>query len=350
MSESFYTTTPRQARLYVEKALRSNLVPFLHSSPGIGKSAIIKLIANDFGMKLIDHRASTSDPTDFSGLPDRVGSKATFKPFDIFPTEDDPLPTDEQGRPLNGWILFMDEFNSAPRSVQAAAYKLILDRMIGQHKLHPRVLIVAAGNLSTDRAITNDLSTALQSRLVHIEMEVNYKEWLEDVALPNHYDPRIIAFLSSNEGYLCDFKPDHKEKTFSCPRTWEFMNSMMSNTTRQEMKQFTGLYAGTITSGVATAFVEFCAVFDKLPRYEDIMKDPAHCPIPMDGPTSFATISTLINRIDEHTFEKLSIYMNRISAEFRVLFYRSVMVLKPELRTHKAFQNAAVELARYLNS
>src|SRR5690606_8713131 len=131
-------------------------------------------------------------------------------PFaDLFPTEDTPVP---EG--FDGWGLFLDEFNSAPKGVQAAAYKLTLDRMTGQHKLHERVAMVLAGNLSTDRAITNPISTAMQSRVVHLLMEINFEEWYYDVALKENYDPRIIAFLNYKNSYLMDFRPDHNENTF----------------------------------------------------------------------------------------------------------------------------------------
>ena len=51
----------------------------------------------------------------------------------------------------------MDEFNSALPSVQAACYKLVLDRMVGQHHLHKKCFIVACGNKETDNAIVDIL-------------------------------------------------------------------------------------------------------------------------------------------------------------------------------------------------
>ena len=116
-----YRVTPRKARKYIEKALVAGNVPFVQSSPGIGKSSIVKEIAKIYRLKLIDHRLSTSAPEDLSGLPhfttDAQGvRRASFIPFDIFPLSTDPLP---EG--YDGWLLFFDEFNSAPREVQAAA-------------------------------------------------------------------------------------------------------------------------------------------------------------------------------------------------------------------------------------
>lgn len=92
--------------------------------------------------------------------------------------------------------------------------------MVGQYKLHPKCFVVAAGNLSTDKAIVNNLSTAMQSRLVHIEMVTNFDDWFKDVALKFNYDERIIAFLHMNTNKLLDFDPDHQDKTFCCPRKY----------------------------------------------------------------------------------------------------------------------------------
>ena len=90
--------------------------------------------------------------------------------------------------------------------------------MTGQKKLHPNVMIVCAGNKATDRAIVNPLGTAMQSRVVHFEMELNFDIFVEDVMIPQQWDERLVAFLHANPGYLHDFDPAHKNKTFCCPR------------------------------------------------------------------------------------------------------------------------------------
>ena len=99
-----------------------------------------------------------------------------------------------------------------------ASYKIMLDHMVGMNKLHECVFKGAAGNLQSDRAIVNPLSTAMQSRVIHLKMEARFDDWLRDVALPQNYDSRIIAFLSMYPSKLMDFRPDHEDETFSCPR------------------------------------------------------------------------------------------------------------------------------------
>jgi hypothetical protein len=343
MSTEIYRCTPRQIRKYVCECLEAGLVPYVQSSPGMGKSSIMRSIADEYGLAMIDHRLSTSAPEDLSGLPtfDAQGF-ARFTPFaDLFPLKDTAVP---KGK--NGWMLFLDEFNAAPKSVAAAAYKLILDRMVGQHHLHPNVVMTAAGNLSTDRAITNPLSTAMQSRLVHLEMEVSFEEWLYDVALPQGYDSRIIAFLSQYPNKLMDFKPDHQEKTFTCPRTWEFTNRLIKG--KGVTDHSAPLLAGTITSGVAVEFVQFTKVYNEMISLRDILAEPETCRLPGDTSLRWVTIAHMMERVDYANFEKLCIYANRFTLDFRILFYRSTLIRHPELRQHPAFAKAMSELARYL--
>jgi hypothetical protein len=343
-----YKCSPRQARKFVLECIAAGLVPFLQSSPGMGKSSIVKRVAKDFSLKVIDHRLSTSEPTDMTGLP-RFDAKgfATFAPFvDLFPIAGTPLPPDKEG-----WLLFLDEVNAASRSVQAAAYKLILDRMVGQHRLHDSVGMVMAGNLASDRAITNPLSTAMQSRVVHLELEINFKEWLEDVALPEKYDKRIIGFLMQFNNKLMDFKPDHHELTFCCPRTWEFVNRLLTDQTgaaKPVTDETAILLSGTITSGVAMEFVQFTKVYASLLSIYDIRKDPGNCALPNDNAMKWAVITNMMDSIDDDNFDDLATYADRFDLSFRILFYRSILVRKDELRLHPKWGSHASKIVKYL--
>ena len=341
---NLYRCKPRKLRELMIDVLDAGLVPFVTSSPGMGKSAITHSVAKEFVLHMIDHRLSTSTPEDMTGLP-RFNDKgeAVFAPFaELFPLETSVIP---EGK--NGWMLFLDEFNSAPKSIQAPAYKLILDRMTGQKRLHQNVAIVAAGNLATGRAIVNPISTALQSRMVHLELELNFDEWLMDVALKQNYDKRIIAFLSQYPSKLMDFKPDHHEKTFCCPRTWEFMNKLVKGKSMPDDKA--ALYAGTITSGVAVELIQFNKVFSAMVKVEDILRDPENVFLPHDNATRWAVISSMMEKVSEKTFGNFATYANRFPLDFRILFFRSTMVRNAELRKHPAFAKAMSELTKYLS-
>lgn len=344
--DSIRTVSLRTAKTYVIECLKANLVPNLIGSPGIGKSAIVKDIANEFNLELIDYRASTGVPEDQQGLPFRDGNKATFLPFsNIFPIANSKVP---EGK--NGWLLFLDEMNAASKPMQAALYKLILDRYVGQYPLHESVYIITAGNRQSDKAITNSLSTAMISRLVHIDIEPSTKEWMEDIALKQNYDMRIVAYLSQYPQKLSTFDPDNSEYSYCCPRSWEFMNKLIQVSDRKTGldPNMLPLYAGTIDPGIAADFVQFTNVFDDLVKLQDILKDPKNTAVPSDLSIKWATISMMLMHIEDSTIEPICEYGSRFDASFRVLLFRGIIQKYPKYLTHKAIANSLVELQKYL--
>lgn len=342
MSE-LHSCTPRTIRKHIARCLDVGLVPFVQSSPGMGKSSIAKSIAKEANLQIIDHRLSTSEPTDMSGLARfNENGYAYYSPFEgLFPLESTPLP---EGK--NGWLLILDEFNSAKKDVQAAAYKLILDREVGQHKLNENVYIICLGNLATDRAIVNNLSTAMQSRLIHFTMEESFTEWLEDVATKEKYDPRLIAFLSMYPKYLMDFRPDHQDKTFCCPRTWEFLNKLIKDEPITD--EDAPLFAGTITSGVAVEFIQFSKAINGLVNVKEVVADPQYCKLPPNLACLWATTTHLLEHVNHKNFDPICTYVGRFDMSFRVLFFRSIVIRYPELKQHPAFIRSLAEVSRYL--
>ena len=287
---NLFSVTPSQAKKFTELCMKAHLVPFLQSSPGMGKSSIVKQIAKEYDLELIDCRLSTMEPTDLNGLPWFNNGKAEFQPYSFFPFVDTPIPEGKQG-----WLLFLDEFNSAARATQAAAYRVVLDHEIGQKKLHPECYVVAAGNKMTDGAITNKLSTAMSSRVIHLNMEISFDDWM-DFAVKNQIDEKVLAYLSMYPDKLMVFDPDKDEQTFTCPRTWEFVSKLIQ-ANGGKIKGLTEVLAGAITGSQASTFVQFCNVYADLVTIQDIIRNP-DIPCPSDKATQFAIMIHLTNKTD----------------------------------------------------
>lgn len=66
MSTKLLNVKPSECRAAVTNAIKAKLVPMIHGSPGIGKSAIVHAIAGEFNLKVIDLRLSQCDPTDLN--------------------------------------------------------------------------------------------------------------------------------------------------------------------------------------------------------------------------------------------------------------------------------------------
>lgn len=321
-----------QAISMIAKFIRARLVPMITGSPGIGKSNIVHQIAAEYGLKVIDMRLAQCDPTDLLGFPTVNGNKASYVPMDTFPVEGDSIP---QG--YKGWLIFLDEMNSAPMAVQAAAYKLILDRMVGNHKLHKNVAIVAAGNLETDNAIVQPMSTALQSRMAHLELVVDAKEWV-DWASSNGVDYRITSYINFKPDALYTFSPDHTDKTYASPRTWEFANRVLQVADASSPEALPML-SGTISEGVAREFMGFCKIHMNLPKMAEIIANPTGIKVPDEPSILFATTGALGNNATKDNIGALMKFILRLPVEFQVVTLRETIRRNKDLIQHEAVKD-----------
>lgn len=304
--------TLNQASKHIPVLWKHGIVPFLHSSPSLGKSSLSKQLAEQLKLKVIDLRLTELDSTDISGLPYFNDGKAQFMPFDTFPTEHTSIPDG-----FKGWLLLLDEFNSAHPSVQAACYKLILDKQVGQHKLHPNVAIIACGNLETDNAIVTPMSSALISRFAHFYLKPDVNEWLE-WAYKNHINSKITSFIAYRKGMFYTFNPE-ATKPYACPRTWEMLSNVL-----KDVEPSLELCSALVGEGVAIDFISYLKVFDKVVRIEDILDNPATVEVPNDMGIRFATACVVCENITKDTAPKLSIYIKRLPSELQYYILKTV--------------------------
>ena len=304
--------------------IQAGLVAMVTSSPGLGKSAIANKICKIFNLVMIDLRLSQCDPTDLLGFPSHNGDRMGYVPPEHFPLEGfDTLP---KGK--NGWLLFLDEFSSAPLSVQAAAYKLVLDRQVGLHKLHKNVAILCAGNKDTDGAIVNRMSTAMQSRLVHLELDVDVKTWLA-WASENSIDYRVVSYIESRPEHLHQFDPNHNDKTFSCPRTWEFASKLIKG--KETSPRMLNMLIGTVSAGIAHEFNAHLSYCSDLPTIAQITANPNTIAIPDDPSLLYATSHMVAAYLEENNADKLMEYIKRLPLEFGTTAIRSALKRNKEL-------------------
>lgn len=350
-----YTVTAITAVPIMERIFAAGRVPYLHSSPGIGKSSIIRELAKAFGLFLIDIRLGQVDPTDLNGFAAIVNGVATYIPFDSFPVQETKIPDG-----YNGWMIFLDEFTSAPRSVQAASYKLVLDKMVGNKKLHEAVYMCAAGNLATDNAIVNPISTASQSRMVHLKLVADYDAWLRNVGLKYNYDQRIVAFLSNYPDMLMKFDPRHKDFTYPAPRTWEFIEDMIHVPSYDDAGNVIGkeplpitekdmpLLAGCVGTEAAVKFRNFVEVYKDLVDIKEVIANPLTCPLPETISGKWASLTRCVSNMRDGNQEPLMKYINRFELQFRILAVRMIMASVPNMENNASFQDMCIELADYL--
>jgi hypothetical protein len=228
----------------------------LWGPPGVGKSQMVVQVAARNAVPVIDIRLSQMEPSDLRGIPFRNGECVEWAVPAMLPDADRHGP---EG------MLFLDEITSAPPSVSAAAYQLILDRRLGEYQVPDGWAIFAAGNRQGDRGVTYSMPSPLANRFSHFEVETNLDDWVA-WAYRNGIDERIIAFLRFRPELLFDFDPAHNPVAFPSPRSWEFAH--------RGLQKFSGhpeILQGTLQACVGPAAgVELNAFVNSLEQMPDL--------------------------------------------------------------------------------
>jgi hypothetical protein len=251
---------PKSAKKSIRKAIKVRRPTFLWGPPGIGKSDVVKQIGAELDREVIDVRLALWEPTDIKGIPyyNAEQGKMVWAP----PAE---LPTNEDSTA----IIFLDELNSAPPAVQAAAYQLILNRRVGTYKLPDGVDVVAAGNREGDRGVTYRMPAPLANRFVHLEMKVDFDDF-QDWATLNKVHPEVVGYVGFAKQDLYDFDPKSPSKAFATPRSWVFVSDLLSEDD-VDNDTLHNLIAGAVGDGLAVKFMAHRKIAGKLPKAEDIL-------------------------------------------------------------------------------
>jgi hypothetical protein len=251
---------PKAARKAIRKAIIKHRPTFLWGPPGIGKSDLVKQIGLELDREVIDVRLALWEPTDIKGIPyyNSDQGKMVWAP----PAE---LPTD----PESTAIIFLDELNSAPPAVQAAAYQLVLNRRVGTYELPKGVDVVAAGNREGDRGVTYRMPAPLANRFVHLEMKVDFDDW-QEWATANRVHPEVVGYVSFAKQDLNDFDPKSPSKAFATPRSWMFVSELLDDDDN-DTETLHNLIAGAIGDGLAVKFMAHRKIAGKLPKPSEIL-------------------------------------------------------------------------------
>jgi hypothetical protein len=259
----YRTVTTTGAKSAIKVAFKKKRPIFLWGPPGVGKSDIVQQITDEAGGFMFDLRLGQMDPTDLRGMPyfnKELGVMDWAPPID--------LPSPEFAKDYPMITVFLDEMNSAPASVQAAAYQLVLNRRLGKYVLPDNVVIIAAGNRESDKGVTFRMPTPLANRFVHVEIRADYEAWF-DWAVENGIHPDVVGYLSFAKQDLYDFDAKSSSRAFATPRSWSFVSELIE----EDMPETTAtdLIAGTVGEGLAVKFQAHRKIAGKLPNPTDVL-------------------------------------------------------------------------------
>ncbi|ABD85831.1 AAA family ATPase [Rhodopseudomonas palustris] len=231
----------------------------LWGTRGVGKSSIVRQVAEHFGIPLVDLRLTTIEPVDIRGA---IYADDTLAKTVWFPPEFLPAPDQHDG------ILFLDELTAADQRLQISAYSLILDRRVGNYQLPDGWQVVAAGNASFHGAISHDMGTALADRMFHFNVQTVIDAFLAH-ALERNFAPEVMAYLKIRPDKLDDTQAQLAGEHLigASPRGWEDISNVLKSSLSDATKRI--FVQGRI--GAANA-AEFFGVLREIQAGTDVIR------------------------------------------------------------------------------
>lgn len=184
--------------LIVKKGV--HVSPLFVGSMGIGKSEIVRQVAADEGIALVDLRLAQMEPSDLIGIPYRKADKESGN--------------DRTEWALPGWfpkegtrgILHLDELNRAPNDTRQAVFQLIWDRQLHQARLPDGWTIVSSVNPSNTGYMVEELDPAMIRRFVVLTVTPHVDTWMEWAVGKGKISKDITGFIGTHKTML--FEPE----------------------------------------------------------------------------------------------------------------------------------------------
>lgn len=200
--------------------------------PGEGKTQIFHAIGDHLKRRNVLLILSQMAPEDIAGMPspdNKEGIVKMLPPYWFNDVKD------------AGGIIIADELTTPVPTVRAPALSLFSEGRIGQYRVHPDTLFVAASNPPEFAPNGSPLEPAMANRFFHWKWEMNKEQWLAgvlDPVAPLQWAPPAIPvvpsdwreyigkwatlvgeFLKNHDG-LYTTQPRDGELAFATYRTW----------------------------------------------------------------------------------------------------------------------------------
>lgn len=268
---------PAELAMFLDRLVRHHLKlsTMIWGPPGIGKSSIVAQTAAAHRLQFIDLRLSQLAPTDLRGLP--VAAKGISR---WYPPEF--LPRGGKG------VLFLDEINLAPPTMQGMAQQLILDRRVSSYTMPSGWFIWAAGNRSEDRAAVFDMPAPLANRFLHLEVQPDFESF-KNYALATKVHEHVIAFIAFRPELL--HKLDPQQPAWPSPRSWVLASHLHQ----------VGLdITPAVGAAAATEFNAYTALYHSIPDLARILRGEGDgIAFPTEPSMRYATVVGLLTRAED---------------------------------------------------
>jgi hypothetical protein len=312
----------------------------LWGPPGIGKSELLRALCAEHGFRFVDVRLAQRDPVDLRGLPVPDGEVVRWLPSSEWPRD-----------PGSRGILLFDELSAADRTLQVAAYELILDRRLGDtYQIPAGWMVCGAGNRGEDASVSLPMSAALANRFLHLDLEVDLDAWVA-WAERARVRPEVIAFLRYRPSLLLDMGGD-LQRGWPSPRSWARVSSFLDAAGPLSTDARRAALAGLVGPGPAIELEAFLHAIRALPDLAAVLRGEVALATLPDRPDALYALATGLAR---HVWSApdrpraLGILLHlgaQLEADFATMLVTDAMRCAPAGDGHQLMAHPALERFR----
>ena len=302
---------------------------------GTGKSSILKILAE----KLPDHvpcyfDCTTKDLGDLM-LP-KIASVEHEEYVKFVPNEEMGLHHD---KPI---ILMIDEFGKANPSVKNGMMRIMLERTMGNKKLHPDSIVFATTNLGTE-GVGDLLMPHHRNRITVIRMKKpTSTEWIENFAFNAGIHPSLIMWVKENGEQLFQtfeevdkpddevggnpyiYHPQAQRPAFVTPRSLELASYWLWAKDKISKNALKSNLMGTIGARGGADLDAYIELVDQLPTQEDIKTNPTNAKVPDSASGVVMVVYRALATMNKEFIDPFMTYLVRLDMEAQALFAMQV--------------------------
>lgn len=306
----------------IEVCAAAKRTPMFVGRPGISKTAQVHVAARAMTRKTgIHHEVyilhlATLDTPDARGFVVPVGDECRFTKPPFWHV----IEKHSHG------ILCLDEYAQCSHDMQKATSSIILDRMLGEHKLPDGWSVVLTGNRLEDNAGANSMLTHIINRMAYIEVEAptpdEWVMWGVNEGLPSE----VLAFakLRPDVVFNADI-PSEADTPYCTPRSLAAAGELATHfpggmRSMVDSPEGMALLAGTIGVGATGELAGVVRVAMNLPSYETIIANPETAPVPAASEPSmlYAACMLVATRVTAPEVDAAMTYVSRMPFNFQL--------------------------------
>ena len=204
---------------------------FLMGPPGIGKTAIVRQVAEELGIGLVSYSITHHTRQSALGLPKIVHKTYGDTEYDVSEYTMSEIISSvydvmaDTG--LKEGILFLDEVNCASETLTPSMLQFLQFKTFGKHKVPEGWMIVTAGNPIEYNRNAKEFDVVIWDRLKRIDVEPDFDAW-RAYSYGTGIHASVITYLEAKRDSFFRIEETALGKRFVTARGWTDLSRIIS--------------------------------------------------------------------------------------------------------------------------